>query len=213
MDIIEKVFNVEGDKMENINFSNLVGPLHFFDNDSGLGSNWRGYHSEKDAEHNVKFYVNRQMDSKGYGWIKKSDIPKNVESLSLHKIYMPKAGGTGNDEQIIGVPFYGEPNSVCSFTYICLCYDPKEHNYSQAECFAIVKYMKSRFFRYLVSIKKKTQNTSRYVFALVPMQDFTTQSDIDWSKSIPEIDQQLYTKYNLSDDEINFIEKMIKPME
>lgn len=213
MDIIEKVFNVEGDKMENINFSNLVGPLHFFDNDSGLGSNWRGYHSEKDAEHNVKFYVNRQMDSKGYGWIKKSDIPKNVESLSLHKIYMPKAGGTGNDEQIIGVPFYGEPNSVCSFTYICLCYDPKEHNYSQAECFAIVKYMKSRFFRYLVSIKKKTQNTSRYVFALVPLQDFTAQSDIDWSKSIPEIDQQLYTKYSLSEDEINFIEKMIKPME
>jgi hypothetical protein len=64
-----------------------------------------------------------------------------------------------------------------------------------------------------VSIKKKTQNTSRYVFALVPLQDFTAQSDIDWSKSIPEIDQQLYKKYNLSEDEINFIEKMIKPME
>jgi hypothetical protein len=50
-------------------------------------------------------------------------------------------------------------------------------------------------------------------FQFVPLQDFTTQSDIDWSKSIPEIDQQLYTKYNLSEDEINFIEKMIKPME
>ena len=213
MDIIEKVFKVEGQEIENVNFSNLVGPLHFFDNDSGLGSNWKGYKPEPDAEHNVKFYVNRQMDSKGYGWIKKSDIPKNVDSLPLHKIYMPKAGGTGNDEQIIGIPFYGEPNSVCSFTYICLCYDPKEHNYSQSECYAILKYMKSRFFRYLVSIKKKTQNTSRYVFALVPLQNFTAQSDIDWSKSIPEIDQQLYTKYNLSEDEINFIEKMIKPME
>ena len=51
------------------------------------------------------------------------------------------------------------------------------------------------------------------VFCYVPLQDFTTQSDIDWSKSIPEIDQQLYAKYNLSEDEINFIKKMIKPME
>ena len=51
------------------------------------------------------------------------------------------------------------------------------------------------------------------VFCYVPLQNFTAQSDIDWSKSIPEIDQQLYAKYDLSEDEINFIEKMIKPME
>ena len=50
------------------------------------------------------------------------------------------------------------------------------------------------------------------VFCYVPLQDFTPQSDIDWSKTVPEIDQQLYAKYNLSADEINFIESMIKPM-
>ena len=60
---------------------------------------------------------------------------------------------------------------------------------------------------------KKTQDAPRDVYKFVPLQNFTTQSDIDWSKSIPEIDQQLYTKYKLSEDEINFIEKMIKPME
>ena len=51
------------------------------------------------------------------------------------------------------------------------------------------------------------------VFCYVPLQDFTPQSDIDWSKTVPEIDQQLYAKYNLSADEINFIESMIKPLE
>ena len=62
-------------------------------------------------------------------------------------------------------------------------------------------------------LKKSSQQVPSTVFTLVPNQDFTSQSDIDWSKSIPEIDQQLYTKYNLSEDEINFIKKMIKPME
>lgn len=65
----------------------------------------------------------------------------------------------------------------------------------------------------MVSVKKKTQNTTRDLFQFVPLQDFTSYSDINWSQSIPDIDRQLYAKYNLSDDEIAFIEKMIKPMD
>ena len=83
---------------------------------------------------------------------------------------------------------------------------------SKQECKNIIKYIKTCFFRYLVSIKKKTQDNARYVFQFVPLQDFTSNSDIDWSVSIPEIDEQLYEKYGLSEDEIAFIEKMIKPM-
>ena len=79
--------------------------------------------------------------------------------------------------------------------------------------FDIIKYIKSRFFRYMVSIKKKTQDNPRDVFQFVPLQDFTSTSDIDWSQSIADIDRQLYAKYGLSEDEIAFIEKMIKPME
>jgi len=60
---------------------------------------------------------------------------------------------------------------------------------------------------------KITQSAPQRVYKFVPLQDFTSHSDIDWSKSIPEIDQQLYAKYNLSPEEISFIEKMIKPME
>ena len=79
-------------------------------------------------------------------------------------------------------------------------------------CDAIIKYIYSRFFRYLVSIKKKTQDNARDVFQFVPLQDFTSKSDIDWTKSVAEIDQQLYAKYNLSKEEIAFIESMIKTM-
>lgn len=59
---------------------------------------------------------------------------------------------------------------------------------------------------------KVTQDNSKELWANVPMQDFTPDSDIDWSKSIPEIDAQLYAKYGLSEEEIAFIESMIKPM-
>ena len=60
---------------------------------------------------------------------------------------------------------------------------------------------------------KSSQDATSKTYRFVPLQDFTSNSDIDWSQSIPDIDRQLYTKYNLSDDEIAFIEKMIKPMD
>ena len=123
------------------------------------------------------------------------------------------AGGTGNDSQILGLPFYGEPNSVCSYTYLVIGYDKVSHNFSKQECLNILSYIKTKFFRYMVSIKKKTQNTTRDLFQFVPLQDFTSASDIDWSQSVSDIDRQLYAKYGLSDEEIAFIEKMIKPME
>ena len=67
--------------------------------------------------------------------------------------------------------------------------------------------------RFLVGVLKVSQNLYQNVYKFVPLQDFTSSSDIDWSQSISDIDRQLYSKYGLSDDEIAFIEKMIKPME
>ena len=74
------------------------------------------------------------------------------------------------------------------------------------------KYLKSNFFRILLFFGRGTMQVSQDVFRFVPLQDFTSKSDIDWSKSIPEIDQQLYAKYSLSEDEISFMESMIRPM-
>lgn len=83
---------------------------------------------------------------------------------------------------------------------------------SQTEAMAALKYIKTKFARTLLGILKVTQDNSKETWRFVPLQDFTESSDIDWTLSIPEIDQQLYLKYHLSNEEITFIESMIKPM-
>jgi site-specific DNA-methyltransferase (adenine-specific) len=131
------------------------------------------------------------------------DIPKNTQTVPLHKVYYPEAYGTATDPYVIGRPFYGEANSVCSQTYMVVGYDPVLHNFSENECQNIVSYMTTRFFRYLVSIKKKTQHTPRDVFQFVPLQDFSKS----WN------DEELYNKYGLDLFEREYIESLIKPME
>ena len=74
------------------------------------------------------------------------------------------------------------------------------------------KYIKTKFARTLLSILKVTQNGNKPVWKMIPIQNFTPTSDIDWSKPIPEIDQQLYTKYGLDEKEIQFIEIHVKEM-
>lgn len=99
------------------------------------------------------------------------------------------------------------PNEICTETYMVVgSYDTEQ------EALNLTSYLRSRLTRFLISQLAATQHLSKEKFALVPDQDFTVNSDIDWSKSIEEIDAQLYAKYNLSDEEIAFIESMIKPM-
>ena len=204
-EIVSKIAEVEGDYLENYlhNFSSYVSPKHYFDRDELLSSNWRGYVKERDAEHPIKFYLNRQLEACGYGWIREKDIPKCKETLPLHKIYIPKAGGSGNDPIVLGKPIYGEPNSVCSYTYLVIGYSPERHGFNQDECYSIISYLKTRFFRYLVSIKKKTQDNPRDVFQFVPLQEWSHL----WT------DEELYRKYNLTKQQIEYIESLIKPMD
>lgn len=201
--IIEKIVKVEGQyytEMSN-NFSGLVSPKHFFDNSDLLTSNWKGYKKEKDDTYNIKYYISKAFNDIPFGWIKLSDLPKNVKTKDLNKVFIPAANGS--TDSVLGIPFYGEPNSVCSQTYLVIGYDPEQHNFTKTECENIISYIKTRFFRYLVSIKKKTQNGPRGVYQFVPMQDF----------SKPWTDEELYKKYDLTQEEIDFIESMIRPME
>ncbi len=80
------------------------------------------------------------------------------------------------------------------------------------EAESLLKYVKSKFFRAMVGVKKTAVFNYKDAFTFVPLQDFTPNSDIDWSKSIAEIDQQLYKKYGLNQEEIDFIETRVKPM-
>ena len=203
--IIDKIVEVEGNYTSNDdkNFSGLVSPKDFFTNKTQLTSSWVDYLKEKTTLNCIKYYLNKSIHKIDYGWVCRQDIPKNADSNILHKVYIPAAGGSGFDSQVLGIPFYGEPNSVCSQTYLVIGYDPKKHNFTKQECENIISYIKTRFFRYLVSIKKKTQNGSRGVYQFVPMQDF----------SKPWTDAELYAKYNLTQEEIDFIESMIRPME
>lgn len=100
------------------------------------------------------------------------------------------------------------PNEICTETYLVIYTSNNE-----VEVKHVLSYMKTKFVRFMVSLVTATQHISKASFRLVPIQDFTENSDIDWSKSVAEIDRQLYKKYNLSDEEITFIESMIKPME
>ena len=100
------------------------------------------------------------------------------------------------------------PNEICTETYLVIYTSNNE-----VEVKHVLSYMKTKFVRFMVSLVTATQHISKASFRLVPIQDFTENSDIDWSKSVAEIDQQLYAKYSLNDEEISFIESMIKPME
>lgn len=202
--ILEKIEAVDGAYYNNPdkNFSGLVSAKHFFDDSTLLTSNWTGYKSERSEKYSIKYYLNVNRE-RTFRWISNEQLPKNQATKDLHKVYIPAAGGSGYDEQVLGKPFYGEPNSVCSQTFLVIGYDPIKHHFSENECKNIITYIQSRFFRYLVSIKKKTQNGPRGVYQFVPVQDF----NITWT------DEELYKKYNLTDEEISFIESMIKPMD
>lgn len=203
--ILDKIEKVNPNYLleENNNFSSFVSPKDFFTNKLTLTSSWNNYSQEQTSESNIKYYLNKNIHKQDFAWIKETDISKNRKSIILNKVYIPAAGGSGTDSQILGHAFYGEPNSVCSQTYLVIGYDPIKHNFSKEQCLNIITYINTRFFRYLVSIKKKTQNGPRQVYQFVPMQDF----------SKPWTDEELYVKYNLTQEEISFIESMIRPME
>lgn len=203
--IISKIESIEHDYYKNAdhNFSGLVSPKDFFTNKQVLTSSWKGYSSQKTTINNIKYYLNRNIHGVSFGWVNSNVIPKNKESIPLNKVYIPAAGGTGYDEQVLGKPFFGEKNSVCSQTYLVIGFDPQKHNLSEKECHNIISYIHTRFFRFLVSIKKKTQNGPRGVYQFVPLQNF----DEEWT------DEKLFDKYGLTENEISYIESKIKTME
>ena len=132
----------------------------------------------------------------------------NHENLLKWKVILPASNGSGAIGEVLSTPLIGEPLIGYTQSFISIgSFDNKE------EAQATLKYVKSKFMRTMLGILKVTQHNHTDVWAYVPLQDFTSQSDIDWSQSISDIDRQLYSKYNLSDDEIEFIEKMIKPMD
>ena len=145
-------------------------------------------------------------------WFKKSYIT-TADNLSKYKVIISKADGAagkiGNPipARVLGRVEIGEPDLAYTDTFIGIgCFDTLD------EVEACRKYVMSRFARTMLCTIKVTQDNSKELWANVPLQDFTSSSDIDWSLNISDIDRQLFTKYGLTNDEIHFVESMVKPI-
>ena len=150
---------------------------------------------DDDFEGSVRLYANKQI-----GFFPRKEIESHKEWIDMYKVYTTMAYGAGEDypHQILNIPILGEPNTCCTETYMVI--GPVK---TKQEAENIISYYKTRFFRFLVMLKKNTQHAPARVYQFVPLQDF----------SHPWTDEMLYKKYGLTQDEIAFIESMIRPME
>lgn len=153
--------------------------------------------------------------SDGITYMEEKDVPQNKEIVDKWKVIMSKASAehagqtdANGRKRIVSRLEVLPPYTICTESYLLLdIFDNEE------EAQNLKKYIRTCFTRFLLASILITQNIVRDKFKFVPIQNYKNNSDIDWSQSIPDIDRQLYTKYNLSDDEIAIIEKMIKPMD
>ena len=171
-------------------FSDLVSSRKPF----GFGTNFENF-KEKEFENSIKIFANKKN-----GFVSKKEITKNNELISKYKIYITKAYGAGESypHQILNNPLFGNKNSCCTETYLVI--GPFE---TEADTKNVISYIKTKFFRFLVMLNKPTQDATSKVYKSVPLQDF----------SKPWTDEELYKKYDLTKEEIDFIESMIKPMD
>ncbi len=139
-------------------------------------------------------------------WIKNEyiEVPDN---FGFFKVFIPKAIGSGTFGETIPSTEIGFPNEGCTASFVSI---GKFATKNEAICTS--KYIKTKLFRALLGTLKITQDVTKDKFFNVPLQDFTENSDIDWTKTISEIDKQLYKKYGLTEEEINFIETKVQPM-
>ena len=128
-------------------------------------------------------------------------------NLEKYKIIVPKSNGSGSLGETLSTPLIGEPLIGYTQSFIGIgAFD------TETEAGACLKYIKSKFARAMLGILKVTQDNPKDTWKYVPWQDFSSSSDIDWTQSIPDIDQQLYRKYGLDENEIAFIENNVKEM-
>ena len=199
LNIIDKI-----KKLEEATIKDFVSPQTPF----GFVTTYRG--SSEKNEDSIALYT-----SGGVSYVSMDDIKKNTQWVNKYKVIFSKAtcehAGTPDKNgkyRVFSTTRILKPKEVCSQSYLVggvFDTDDEAINY--------LTYLKSKLVRFLILQLISTQDISADKFQFVPMQDFTSNSDIDWSKSVAEIDQQLYAKYGISAEEIAFIESMIKPME
>jgi len=198
LSILKKVMALDGGPEDtltpapNKRFDELVSSLRPF----GFRTFFRG--RQKMRKGDVMIYQNG-----GTGYVARDEVENASDLIDKWKIYIGRAApGTGNRDsyphRILSTPFLGEPGSICSETYLCIGpFDTK------AEAESALSYLTCRLTRLLILLHKPSQDTTRKVYTFVPTQDWTKR----WT------DEDLYAKYGIAPHEIEFIEKVVRPMD
>ena len=170
------------------------------------------FYDSQQNDTDIQIY-GREDNKRVYKWTKKEYIAEHP-NLDKYKIFIPGANGSGAIGEVLSTPLIGEPligEPLIGYTQTFISFGAFD-NREEAE--NLLKYIKTKFARAMLGTLKITQNNkTKEVWKNVPLQDFTSNSDIDWSQSIAELDAQLYRKYGLSQEEIDFIESKVKEME
>ena len=162
---------------------------------AGKPFGFRGFFDDfedKEFNNSVKIYALRKQ-----GYVDKKKISRNVEWVDKVKIFVPKVWGIGNLSKDWIKPIIVKKNTCCTETYITI--GPFKN---ESEAKNVYSYMQTKFFHLMISFKKISQDAWKKTYSFVPLQDF----------SKPWTDEELYKKYDLTKEEIDFIESMIKPM-
>ncbi len=165
----------------------------------------------KDGNEYVEF-LGLLKAKRTYRWFRR-DYFNPVASFDKYKVIIPSANGSGALGEVIPTPLIGQPLVGQPFVGHTETFMSIGSFENEVEANACYKYICSKFCRVMLGVLKITQHNSPEKWEYVPMQDFTNKSDVDWSKSISDIDKQLYAKYGLDADEIAFIESHVKEMD
>ena len=161
---------------------------------------------EKQIEESIKV-IGVVKNKRVWRYIPKKYVDLTHENLNNWKVLVPRANGSGALGEVLTTPLIGEPLIGYTQTFIGIgsfCTEKEAQN--------ALKYVKSKFARCMLGVLKVTQDNDREVWRCIPLQDFTSNSDINWNVSVKEIDKQLYKKYGLSPEEVEFIEENVKEM-
>ena len=161
----------------------------------------------KDRNEYVQLLTRTNTGGRAFRYVRKDYLQDN-RYLESFNVFVPESNGSGALGEVLSTPLIGQPLIGHTDTFLTV---GSFTNKKEAE--NCMKYIKTKYARVMLGILKATQHNSPSTWKYVPMQDFTDSSDIDWSQSVSEIDQQLYKKYNLSPYEIAFIEENVQPME
>ena len=195
--------------MNNGKVTSLISKGHDYDLTSNIFEKLAGIIFYEKCPNDDKEYVRvlgRKDNARCTMWVRKDYLAPH-DNLERFKLAFPKVNGNGAFGEVLTLPEIIEPMIGHTQTFLSM-----GAYYEKGEAINLDKYLKTKFARTLLGVLKVTQDNKKGVWKFVPLQDFTEDSDINWNTTIANIDQQLYKKYGLTQEEIDFIETNVKEM-